>query len=78
VEPAQLKQIKGVDQVETIGNAYYRLSAEGDIRKELFGWAVAQRRTILTLKRDKRNLEEVFRSLTAQRIAEPPKAEETP
>lgn len=77
VEPAQLKQIKGVDQVETIGKAHYRLTAEGDIRKELFDWAVAQNRTILTLKRDKRNLEEVFRSLTAQRIAEPPKAEET-
>ncbi len=64
IDVNQLKQITGVGQIDVVSPASFKITALSDIRSELFRFAVSQNIEILTLQREKRSMEEVFRLLT--------------
>lgn len=67
VTAAQLTTIKGVQKAETQGNNVWLLStrSDKDIRAAIFNFAVQNKLTLLTLKKETNSLEDVFRQLTA-------------
>ncbi len=60
----ELQQIDGIINVEGIDNNKFKLITESDIRSEIFDWAVAKQKKLLTLQQDAKSMEEVFRDLT--------------
>lgn len=57
--------LKGVEKAQKVGNLLYRIEAEeGDLRKDLFNLAVQNGLSVLTLNREEKGIEEVFRALT--------------
>ena len=61
-----LKAIDGVVGLEVRAGNTYVFSAEGgkDVRQAIFDWAVQNERSVLGIKRESMNMEEVFKSLT--------------
>jgi len=60
-----LQNLEGVEKAQKIGNHLYRIQAgEGDLRKDLFNLAVKNGLSVLTLNREEKGIEEVFRALT--------------
>ena len=57
--------IEGIIDVSAKGKNTYTILASGDIRAEIFDFAVKSGNKILTMKTVERRMEEVFRSLTA-------------
>lgn len=66
VPAEKLKRIPGVLRVAPAGTNAYNIetAADNDIRSALFQFAVAEKLTLLTVKKSEQNLEDVFRSLT--------------
>ncbi|NCB83824.1 MAG: ATP-binding cassette domain-containing protein [Bacteroidia bacterium] len=62
VENIPLKSIKSA---ETLDKKLYRISAEKNIRQEIFDFAVSTGNKILMMRAVERKMEEVFRELTA-------------
>ena len=65
-----LKAIDGVLGLEVRAGNTYVFSAEGgkDIRQAIFDWAVQNERSVLGIKRESMNMEEVFKSLTRKQV----------
>ena len=61
----EISGIEGIIDVSGKGKNTYTILASGDIRAELFDFAVKSGNKILTMKTVERSMEEVFRSLTA-------------
>lgn len=56
--------IKSIKSVKTTDNKIFRITAESDIRQELFDFAITTENKILMIKPLERKIEEVFRELT--------------
>ncbi|NLI72592.1 MAG: ATP-binding cassette domain-containing protein [Bacteroidales bacterium] len=56
--------IKSMKSVKTTDNKIFRITAESDIRQELFDFAITTENKILMIKPLERKIEEVFRELT--------------
>ena len=65
LNPVENLPIKSIKSVETHDKKLYRISAEKDIRQEVFDFSVANNNKILLMKMQERKMEEVFRELTA-------------
>lgn len=65
-DPALWKNLEGIDLVRALGNNRFLLEAhnQGDLRGQVFKYAVSHGLTILSLSRQERSLEEVFREIT--------------
>ena len=66
IKESSLKVIENVRTVRHIKNNIWHIEAEGDkdIRADLFNFAVSNNLTVLSLRKQENNLEEVFRHLT--------------
>jgi ABC-2 type transport system ATP-binding protein len=66
VDPKALKQIKNVQQVKSLGDNRWQLTAsmEHDIRADIFNFAVANQLVLLELHKDVMSVEDVFQQLT--------------
>lgn len=65
VEVSLLNTIEGVTNVTQLGGCSYKIEAgEGDSRKAIFDFAVKNNLSVLTLTREERGMEDVFRALT--------------
>lgn len=64
LHPVENLPMKSIKSAETSDNKSFVLSAENDIRQEIFDFAVAEKNKILTIKQIERKMEEVFRELT--------------
>lgn len=65
IEPKRFKTIQHLENVQDLGNGQYQITANKDIRADLFQFAVQNQLTLLGMSQEKNNLEEVFRQLTA-------------
>lgn len=65
LNPAEITGIEEINDVSAKGKNTYTILASGDIRAEIFDFAVKSGNKILTMKTVERSMEEVFRSLTA-------------
>ncbi|MDX9919236.1 MAG: ATP-binding cassette domain-containing protein [Paludibacter sp.] len=65
LNPTEITGIEGVSAVSAKDKNTYTILASGDIRAEIFDFAVKSGNKILTMKTVERSMEEVFRSLTA-------------
>ena len=65
LNPVENLPIKSIKSVETSDEKLYWISAEKDIRQEIFDFAVAKNNKILLMEMQERKMEEVFRELTA-------------
>ena len=61
----EISGIEGIIDVSAKGKNTYTILASGDIRAEIFDFAVKSGNKILTMKTVERSMEEVFRSLSA-------------
>ncbi len=61
-----LETINGIDAVKNTGGNTWQLSSssDGDPRKDIFNFAVANNLGVLTLNREEQKLEDVFKDLT--------------
>lgn len=66
IDEDKLKQLPGVKSVEGVGEHRWRIvaSADKDIRNALFQLAVDEKSSVLTLNKEARSLEDVFKDLT--------------
>ena len=66
IDASMLLKIKGIKEVQPAGeNKFNLVTAAGkDYREEVFGYAKSNNLTLLTLSREKQNLENIFRALT--------------
>ncbi len=66
VDEGKLKNVKGLIRAGKIGENSWEIEAsqEKDIREELFIFAVNNNISVLSLKRERQSLEEVFQALT--------------
>jgi ABC-2 type transport system ATP-binding protein len=67
IRESSLAGIPNVSTVSQIKNNLWRIEAEGDndIRPALFSFAVTNNLTVLSLRKQENNLEEIFRHLTS-------------
>lgn len=67
-QPVDLSLLRAIEGVTTAiqlnGNTYKIEAGEGDSRKTIFDFAVKNNLSVLTLTREERGMEDVFRSLT--------------
>ncbi len=67
VKTDRLESIAGIARAADLGGGRFRITAKpgaGDIRPELFAFAVAQHLVLLEMRREEGGVEEVFRQLT--------------
>lgn len=64
IDGKDLLAIEGVKEVKKIKATHYILSCHGDIRKDLFQYAVSNNKTLIELKIVDTKLENVFKKLT--------------
>lgn len=64
LNPAEITGVDGVNAVSAKGKNTYTILASGDIRAEIFDFAVKSGNKILTMKTVERSMEEVFKDLT--------------
>jgi len=64
---SELSEIPNISNVRLISNNTWQLEAESeeDIRPAIFSFAVSNKLTVLSLQKQKNNLEEVFRHITS-------------
>lgn len=62
---SHFNDIKGLKEVQYLGNNKYMFSSISDIRKEIFDFAVANQFVILEMKSQNKNLEDIFHELTS-------------
>ncbi len=60
----ELNVIQGISDRKKIGDNKFQVIAEKDIRSDIFDWAVAKNKKLLTLQQDFKSMEDVFRDLT--------------
>jgi ABC-2 type transport system ATP-binding protein len=67
-DPAKLARIRHVQAVQALGPQTWQLRApaQHDIRAEVFAFAVANRLTLLELRKEAHSVEEVFQQLTKE------------
>lgn len=66
----QLKKIAGVSEARSLENKRWEMHAlpgQGDIRSDIFKFAVANEATVLEIKQQEQKLEQIFQQLTVQR-----------
>ncbi|WP_430811544.1 MULTISPECIES: ATP-binding cassette domain-containing protein [unclassified Carboxylicivirga] len=63
---ASLQGIDGVVKVEQSDVATYQVQAKGDVRRQLFDYAVQNKLYILAMNRSEHNLEHLFHDLTRE------------
>ncbi len=70
VSVEELKQLLGIDTVESVKAGTYKIEGkEGvDIRAELFRFAADKRLSLVGLKQEQQNLESIFQELTKQPV----------
>ena len=63
---ASLKKIQGVTETKRLEGNTWRIhaSVEGDIRKEIFNFAVANNAVVLSLNKQEQKMEDVFKEKT--------------
>jgi len=68
---AKLKKIKGVNEVTVISPKTVQINAtsEYDVRTDIFNFAVENNLAVLTIHKEEKKLEEIFKSLTQQQAA---------
>lgn len=66
VDSKKLRQVKGIEKIKSIDNKTWVIEAATgtDIRSDIFKFAVDNNYTVLSLNREKQNLEKVFQQLT--------------
>ena len=64
LNPAEITGIDGLNAVSAKDKNTYTILASGDIRAEIFDFAVKSGNKILTMKAVERSMEEVFKDLT--------------
>jgi ABC-2 type transport system ATP-binding protein len=64
LNPAEITGIDGLNAVSAKGKNTYTILASGDIRAEIFDFAVKSGNKILTMKTVERSMEEVYKDLT--------------
>lgn len=66
INPEVLQEIEGVEKVEPDGKNAWKLSAPGDrdIREQIFTFASQHKYTLLGLRQEESNMEDIFRALT--------------
>lgn len=66
VKKSMLTEMPHVERVDTVDNKNYRLytQSEEDLRAKLFKWAAEKDLTLLTLKKESVDLEDIFKELT--------------
>ncbi len=64
LNPVEKLPLKSILNAQSAENKTFSISAENDIRNELFDFAVATGNKILTIKLSERKIHEVFRELT--------------
>jgi len=66
----QIKKIQGIDDVIVLTPKTLQLhtSSERDVRPDIFKYAVEKNLTVLTIHKEEKKLEEIFKSLTQQVI----------
>ena len=66
INPQILKQIPHVESVSALDSKKWQLisSADQDIRKAIFDFAIANQMSVLTLQKEEQSMESVFKSLT--------------
>jgi len=60
----ELKNINGILGINEESNNRYKISASTDIREDLYDWSIPKDLKIITLKEEKKSMEDVFRELT--------------
>ena len=63
-EELKEKEMKAKQMVDSAGKVVQQISAEKDIRQEIFDFAVANNKKIQMMRMQERKMEEVFRELT--------------
>lgn len=63
---AQIKKINGINNVTVIGPKTLQINStvDRDVRTDIFNYAVANNLTVLTIHKEEKKLEEVFKDLT--------------
>ncbi|MDL2289904.1 ATP-binding cassette domain-containing protein [Paludibacteraceae bacterium OttesenSCG-928-F17] len=64
IDSAELGKINSVQTVNLIDEKYFKITANRDIRSDLFDFAVNSGNKILTMKSMEKSMEDIFRSLT--------------
>jgi ABC-2 type transport system ATP-binding protein len=66
ITSAQLKLIPGIDKVIQVNTTIWQLtsSSNDDVRKPIFDFAVQNNLSVLTLNREEKKIEDVFKDLT--------------
>ncbi len=64
INKEELLKIEEINSIDTIASKQYKLICDKDIRENLFDWAIQHQLKIITLKEDKKSMEDVFRELT--------------
>lgn len=64
IDPVENLPMKSIKSVETMDKKSFFISAEKDVREEIFDFAVANNNKVLMMKIQERKMEEVFRELT--------------
>lgn len=65
LNPVENLPMKSIKSAETSDKKSFVISAEMDVREEIFDFAVANNNKVLMMKMQERKMEEVFRELTA-------------
>jgi ABC-2 type transport system ATP-binding protein len=68
VNPALLKKIRGINEVQQINEREYLLEGneQNDLREQIFNFALQHKLTLLTLQKKEETLEQAFRKLTSR------------
>lgn len=71
----ELKKIAGVDSIEVMNDTTFKLhvTSNTDIRPEVFRYAVEHKLEILTVHKEEKKLEDVFKNLTQEPAGAPQK-----
>ncbi|NUM49969.1 MAG: gliding motility-associated ABC transporter ATP-binding subunit GldA [Flavobacteriales bacterium] len=68
LEAQQLQKVKGVLKVSLLANNTWEIEGDGqsDVRNNLFHFAVENKLSVLTLRKETQSIEDVFKELTKQ------------
>jgi ABC-2 type transport system ATP-binding protein len=68
VEESELRQIQGITDIKNLnGNTWQLISdLQGDVRKEVFNFAVDRQLSVLTLNKEEQKIEDIFKELTGK------------
>ena len=68
VEISEIKNIKGIDKVESKGENNYQIfsKSNSDVRPLLFKFAVEKSVEVLTLQKEEQSMEQIFKDFTSK------------